>query len=281
MNRPGEPEPAEPTHEQLRSLLLDDHLAALRQGYSTTMLAILVSLADWLAVDAWLGGGKVAEPDEPQPDESSYPSFRAISIVLCMAAELTESAVTMTAARCYYAVGAAVRQLIECEYLLALFNQDLDHASTWIRSTPAEIRATFSPAKMRKRTGTFSNQEYWSHSDTGGHPAPKGARLLEKFDPHDKSGPTRPPNSPSTSACTCTVSGARPTRSSPSTTPATPRCALINGAEQRKRGLTGERQIPWSTSFRHCQPDETEGRVPSAQLGFTVPSSTGTTSSPD
>jgi hypothetical protein len=36
---------------------------------------------------------------------------------------------------------------------------------------------------MRKRAGSFSDNEYWSHSDTGGHPAPKGARLLEKFDP--------------------------------------------------------------------------------------------------
>lgn len=147
------------------------------------MLAILVNLADWLAVDAWLGGGKVTELGEPQLDESSYPSFRAIYMVLCIAAELTESAVTMAAARHYYAVAAAVRQLIECEYLLTLFNQDLDHASTWIHTTPTEIRATFSPAKMRNRTGAFSNQEYWSHSDTGGHPAPKGARLLETFDP--------------------------------------------------------------------------------------------------
>lgn len=35
----------------------------------------------------------------------------------------------MTEKRRSYAVAAVIRQLIECEYLLALFNEDLDHAA--------------------------------------------------------------------------------------------------------------------------------------------------------
>jgi hypothetical protein len=89
----------------------------------------------------------------------------------------------------YYAVGAVIRQLIECEYLLALFNEDLDYAKRWLESTPDEVRESFAPAKMRKLTGTFSNEEYWGHCSTGGHPAPKGARLLEKLDPRRQSWP--------------------------------------------------------------------------------------------
>jgi hypothetical protein len=42
---------------------------------------------------------------------------------------------------------------------------------------------------MRKLTGKFSRQEYWNHCSTGGHPAPKGARLLEKLDPARQSWP--------------------------------------------------------------------------------------------
>jgi hypothetical protein len=89
----------------------------------------------------------------------------------------------------YYAVGAVIRQLIECEYLLTLFNEDLDHARRWLESTPDEVRDSFTPAKMRKLTGTFSNEEYWDHCSTGGHPAPKGTRLLEKLDPRRQTWP--------------------------------------------------------------------------------------------
>jgi hypothetical protein len=106
-----------------------------------------------------------------------------------MSAELTEAAVAMAVRRRYYAVGAVIRQLIECEYLLALFNDDLGHARRWSESTPAEIRKSFSPQKMRNLVGRFSNEEYWGHCDVGGHPAPKGARLLEKLDPMRRSWP--------------------------------------------------------------------------------------------
>ena len=41
---------------------------------------------------------------------------------------------------------------------------------------------------MRKLTG-FPDQEYWKHCDTGGHPAPSGARLLVKLDPARRSWP--------------------------------------------------------------------------------------------
>lgn len=106
-----------------------------------------------------------------------------------MAAELAEAAVVMAEKRRTYAVAAVIRQLIECEYLLTLFDQDLDHARRWRESTPDEIRESFTPAKMRRLVGKFSNEEYWTHCSTGGHPAPKGARLLEKLDPARQSWP--------------------------------------------------------------------------------------------
>lgn len=181
MNPQSQPQNG-PTADQLRQLLLDETLQRVRKNHSETVSAVLTDLAGWLAIDSWLGGGKSTGTEDPQ-DDGAYPAFRAVSTVLSMSAELAEAAVTMAARRRSYAVAAVIRQLIECEYLLTLFDQDLDHATTWIRSTPAEIRQTFSPAKMRKRTGNFSSEEYWKHCDAGGHPAPKGARLLEHFDP--------------------------------------------------------------------------------------------------
>ena len=69
-----------------------------------------------------------------------------------------------------------------------MFNDDIDRARRWLESTPDEVRKSFTPEKMRKLTG-FANEEYWNHRSTGRHPAPKGARLLEKLDPARQSWP--------------------------------------------------------------------------------------------
>lgn len=83
----------------------------------------------------------------------------------------------------YYAVAATLRQLIECEYLVILFAQDLHHATTWSASSPRQIREGLSPAKMTKRLPSLADREYWHHCDRGGHPAPSGSSLIESNDP--------------------------------------------------------------------------------------------------
>lgn len=167
--------------EELRRSLIDPGNMAARMRYVSEILALIINIGDWLAIDSWLGGGKVADTELREEAGRAFSEFRAVSTVVCMAGELADAAVDMAGKKRYYAVGALIRQLIECEYLLALFNVDLQHARRWRESTPDEVRKEFSPATMRRLTG-FANQEYWNHCDTGGHPAPKGARLLEKLD---------------------------------------------------------------------------------------------------
>jgi hypothetical protein len=169
--------------EELQRVMLDESYGAARLQYASTILAVLINIEDWLAIDSWLGGGKVDDTGRREEFGEAFSEFRAVSTVVCMAAELAETAVVMAEKRRYYAVAAVIRQLIECEYLLTLFNEDLGHARRWREGTPDEIRESFTPAKMRKLVGKFSNEEYWEHCSTGGHPAPKGARLLEKLDP--------------------------------------------------------------------------------------------------
>jgi hypothetical protein len=174
--------------EELRSALLDEENMAVRVRYVSEMLALIINIEDWLAIDSWLGGGKVNDTGQREELGQAFPEFRAVSTVISMAAELADAAVEMAKKSRYYAVAAAIRQLIECEYLLTLFNDDLDHARRWRESTPEEVRKSFTPQTMRKLTG-FADQEYWNHCSTGGHPAPKGARLLEKLDPARQSWP--------------------------------------------------------------------------------------------
>jgi hypothetical protein len=168
--------------EELRRSLTDQDNIAARMRYVSQILALIFSIGDWLAVDSWLGGGKVTDIGAREAFGEAFSEFRAVSTVVSMAAELADGAVDMARKNHYYAVGALVRQLIECEYLLTLFNDDLDQARRWWESTPDEVRKAFAPGKMRKLTG-FDDQEYWNHCATGGHPAPKGVPLLEKLDP--------------------------------------------------------------------------------------------------
>ena len=174
--------------EEFRRALLDEDCMAARLRYVSEILALIINIEDWLAIDSWLGGGKVNDTKLREEFGQMFSEFRAVSTVVCMATELADAAVDMAKKNRFYAVAAVIRQLIECEYLLTLFNDDLEHAGRWGESTPDEVRTSFTPQTMRKLTG-FADEEYWNHCSTGGHPAPKGARLLEKLDPRRQSWP--------------------------------------------------------------------------------------------
>jgi hypothetical protein len=174
--------------EELRRSLIDPDNMASRMQYVSEVAGLILSITDWLAIDSLLGGGKVTDIGAGEEAGQAFSEFRAVSTVACMAAELADAAVDSARKQRYYTVGALIRQLIECEYLLTLFSDDLEHARWWRESTPEEVRTEFTPKKMRRLTG-FADQEYWNHCATGGHPAPKGARLLEKLDPARQSWP--------------------------------------------------------------------------------------------
>lgn len=175
--------------EDIRRALLDEACMAARMEYVSQILALIITIEDWLAIDSWLGGGKVTDTGRPEEPGEAFSEFRAVATLISMAAELAEGAVNMAKKNRYYTVGALIRQLIECEYLLTLFSDDLAHARRWRESTPAEVRREFRPERMRKLTG-FRDQEYWGHCSSGGHPTPDGAQLLEKLDPARRWWPT-------------------------------------------------------------------------------------------
>lgn len=163
---------------------MEDRPTEPRDLYVETVVDALTNVGDWIAIDSWLGGGKVHDTSpNAGSDPQTYPAFRAVSSVVAMAVELADTALQASRRDRYYAVAAITRQLIECEYLLVLFEEDLEEARIWVSSSPEEIRKSFAPAKMRKRLKRFSNDEYWRHCSIGGHPAPKGIHLLERSDP--------------------------------------------------------------------------------------------------
>src|SRR5689334_4226559 len=118
---------SEDAREEFRRALLDKANMAARLQYVSDILTLIINIEDWLAIDSWLGGGKVNDTELREEFGQAFSEFRAVSAVVCMVAELADAAVDMAKKSRYYAVAAVVRQLIECEYLLTLFNDDLEH----------------------------------------------------------------------------------------------------------------------------------------------------------
>lgn len=169
------------------AILVDTNLMSFRIDYSRTVVDNLANIAGWLGVDSLFGGGDVPEAWVYESTSVSppprYAEFRGASAVVEMAAELSAGSVTLLDAGLRYAAAALVRQLIEAEYLLRAFVDDIARAAEWYEASPSQIRRSFMPKTMRP-LGGFSDQEYWTHCDHSGHPSPHGRHLL-RFGSHE------------------------------------------------------------------------------------------------
>jgi len=162
----------------LRAALIVPGANAARVAYCSTLAEQCLELANWVGFDSIIGGGSVGSDGESRGGSGRFDDFRGLAVVCQMLAELVSGAVRLQEADLYYAGAGLVRQVIECEYLLAAFDEDFSTAGQWFRAAPSDIRKSFQPKQLRKRSG-FDDMEYWHHSDMGGHPSPAGAFLLE------------------------------------------------------------------------------------------------------
>lgn len=112
----------------------------------------------------------------------------AAAIVIETVAELAEAAVDLLNHGRVYASSAMLRQIIECEYLLAAFALDVESAREWLNADEESLRRIFGPQRMRDRTdGRFRDTEYWAHCKRGGHPTPDARVLLSAHSLVDRS----------------------------------------------------------------------------------------------
>ncbi len=153
-----------------------------REKFCETVAEMMTSVAGWIAIDSWLGVGDVrpagkTTQDRASADNQRLDAFRGTALLFQIAADLGASAVVLLQKERRYASFALVRQLIESEYLLTVFNNDFLEAGRWLRASPDEIRSQFMPKQTRK-VGGFDDHEYWKHCDRGGHPNPLGWYLL-------------------------------------------------------------------------------------------------------
>jgi hypothetical protein len=83
----------EEARAELQQVMLDETYRTARAQYASTALAILINIEDWLAIDSWLGGGKVIDAERRDKFGQDFEAFRGVATVVCMAAELAETAV--------------------------------------------------------------------------------------------------------------------------------------------------------------------------------------------
>lgn len=103
----------------------------------------------------------------------------AMSLLLRVGAQLTESAASLFKSGHDYAASALVRQVVEIEYLAWAFETRDEDAERWLRSDRETRESFFSPRKLRQASsGKFRGKDYGYHCELGGHPVPGSALLL-------------------------------------------------------------------------------------------------------
>jgi hypothetical protein len=61
---------------ELRRALLDKENMAARMEYVSEMLALIINIEDWLAIDSWLAGGKTDDTGLPKEFGQAFSEFR-------------------------------------------------------------------------------------------------------------------------------------------------------------------------------------------------------------
>lgn len=79
--RPQQELPDE-AREELRRSMVDETFVAERLQYVSTVLAVIIIIEDWLAIDSWLGGGKVSDTERRDVFGEAFSEFRAVSMVV-------------------------------------------------------------------------------------------------------------------------------------------------------------------------------------------------------
>jgi hypothetical protein len=154
--------------EALNNAVADSEVQAIREYTSKAVALSLERAGQALWVSSWLSKDRCAE---------------GVALVIQMSAELATALVNVLEHANWYAAASLIRQLIETEYLMWTFAEAKGTAKDWLDASPEQLRQTWTPAAMRKRSGgRFRDHEYWTHCDLGGHPAPKARFLLPEHD---------------------------------------------------------------------------------------------------
>jgi hypothetical protein len=150
--------------EALNAAVADAEVQSFRESTSKLVAESLCAAGKVLWVSSWMLRDKNAE---------------GVALVAQMGGELARAIGLVLEKANWYSGASMIRQLIEAEYLMWTFSDAPEAAQEWLSASAENLRQTWNPAAMRKRSrGKFRDREYWTHCDIGGHPTPKARYLL-------------------------------------------------------------------------------------------------------
>lgn len=135
--------------------------------------------ANWLAAagnDLWVSSWAIRNSD-----------LEAVALLTQMVGQLGQEAIDAFDRERWYAATALTRQIVEANYLMAVFREDPPQRRRWLNASNNRIVKSFRPNKMRQIAG-FDAREYSQHCSWGGHPNPSARWLL----PNHNTGAAHP-----------------------------------------------------------------------------------------
>ncbi|MEP4378809.1 MAG: hypothetical protein ABJ215_06745 [Alphaproteobacteria bacterium] len=147
----------------------NNQIVAARWKVLDEALATYVAVGTYLAVDSVVN-------DEKQD------CSRALVLLCRICSELFGTVANEIRSDRFYSASVVLRQIVEVEYLMFMGYLDIKNLEMWLHADGETLRKEFTPQRMRKRSdGLFSDREYWTHCDIGGHPNPKARLMLAGY----------------------------------------------------------------------------------------------------
>jgi hypothetical protein len=108
-------------------------------------------------------------------------SLEALALVAVTTKTLATGIIQLVRLHNIYPAWTLLRQIVEAEFILWKFSQDVTQIPLWLHSTADERRQNWKPAKIyRDDDNDYRQKDYWIHCETGGHPTPDGARIASR-----------------------------------------------------------------------------------------------------
>ena len=108
---------------------------------------------------------------------AKHEETHAVGVLTQMIGQLGQEAADAFDRRRWYAANSLVRQIVECQYFMAVFRDDPTQRVRWLEASTNRIDKSFRPGQMREASG-FRVSEYKQHCSWGGHPNPSASWLL-------------------------------------------------------------------------------------------------------
>jgi hypothetical protein len=105
-------------------------------------------------------------------------SLEGLALVAVTIKTLAAGIIQLSNLQNIYPAWTLLRQIVEAEFILWKFSQDVTQIPLWLHSTGDERRQKWKPAQIyRDHDNDYRQKDYWIHCEKGGHPTPNGARL--------------------------------------------------------------------------------------------------------